>query len=292
VTPAAAPARHSKLDPVTFEVLRHRLLAITDEMSLTVKAVSGSPMVTDASDFNTALFLPNGELVAMGRWNQLMAASLSEMARSIIADCAEDPGIGENDQFIVNSPHKGALHAPDIGILAPIYFQDRLIGWAGGCSHHLDVGGMEVSSVCPEATDIRQEGILIPPVKLVEAGRPRTDLWNMITGMSRLPWNMSLDFKAVISANDVAKRQILALISHYGIEVVCAAMDGLIEFSEMKMRRRIRELPDGIVRAINYKDHDGRENRLYKVALTMTKRDDRLIFDFSDSAAQSERFIN
>ncbi len=287
-----AAADRPALDPVTFEVIRHRLLAITDEMSLTVKAVSGSPMVTDASDFNTALFMPNGELVTMGRWNQLMAASLSEMARNIIADCSEDPGIHEDDQFIVNSPHKGALHAPDIGILAPIYHEGRLVGWSGGCSHHLDVGGMEVSSVCPEATDIRQEGILIPPVKLIDGGRPRNDVWNMITGMSRLPWNMSLDFKAVISANNVAKQSILTLIGRYGVDTVCAAMGGLIEFSESKMRRRLRELPDGVIRAVNYKDHDGRENRLYKISLTMTKQGDEITFDFSDSAPQSERFIN
>src|SRR5688572_22353892 len=104
----APPTR--TLDPVTFEVVRHRLLALTDERWRTVKAVSGSQMLTDASDFNTGLYMPNGELVTMGRWNMLMAASLSEMARHTIADCAEDPGIFRGDQFIVNSPHKGALH--------------------------------------------------------------------------------------------------------------------------------------------------------------------------------------
>ncbi|MBM2812564.1 MAG: hydantoinase B/oxoprolinase family protein, partial [Chloroflexi bacterium] len=281
-----------QLDPVTFEVVRHRLLAITDEMSLTVRAVSGSPMVTDASDFNTALFMPNGELATMGRWNMLMAASLSEMARHTIADCAEDPGIGPDDQFIVNSPHKGALHAPDIGILAPIFHEGELIGWAGGCSHQLDVGGMEVSGVCPEAVDIRQEGILIPPTKLVDGGRPRSDVWNMITGMSRLPFNMSLDFKALISSNNVAKTALAELILRYGIDTVRVAMAAMIEFSESKVRRRLREMPDGVYRAVTYKDHDGRENKLYRVAVEMTKEDDHLIFDFSTSSPQSPRFIN
>jgi N-methylhydantoinase B len=288
----AQPANARPLDPVTFEVIRHRLVAITDEMSVTVKAVSGSPMVTDASDFNTALFMPDGGLVTLGRWNTLMAASLQEMAKHIIADCTDDPGIGADDQFIVNSPHKGALHAPDTGILAPIFWEGELVGWAGGCSHQLDVGGMEVSSVCPEATDIRQEGILIPPVKLVDGGKPRKDVWEMIVGMSRLPHNMSLDFKALISANDVAKGQIFQLIRRYGIDTLRAAMRGLVDFSEARVRRRLRELPDGVFRAVNYKDHDGRENRLYTIALEMTKRGEELIFDYSGSSPQSARFIN
>lgn len=287
---SAQPA--AGLDPVTFEVIRHRLLAITDEMSLTVKAVSGSPMVTDASDFNTALFMPNGELVTMGRWNMLMAASLSEMARHTITDCGQDPGIHPDDQFIVNSPHKGALHAPDMGILAPIFHEGELIGWAGGCSHQLDVGGMEVSSVCPEATDIRQEGILIPPTKLVDAGRPRGDVWNMIVTNSRLPWNMSLDFKALISSNNVAKQAIAALIVRYGVDMLRAALQAMIAFSERKVRGRLRALPDGVFRAVTYKDHDGQQNKLYKIAVEMTKEGDQLTFDFSESSPQSPRFIN
>jgi N-methylhydantoinase B len=287
-----ATLQDKPLDPVTFEVIRHRLVAITDEMALTVKAVSGSPMVTDASDFNTGLYMPNGELVTMGRWMMLMAASLSEMAKHIIADCSENPGIGPGDQFIVNSPYKGALHAPDIGLLAPIFHEKELIGWAGGCSHQLDVGGMEMSSVCPEATDVRQEGMLIPPVKLVEADKPRQDLWSMITGMSRLPWNMSLDLKALIASNNVAKRHVATLIERYGVGAVRAAMEGLISYSESRMRPRLRELPDGVFRAVTYKDHDGQENRLYRIACTLTKRDDQLTFDYSDSSPQSPRFIN
>jgi N-methylhydantoinase B len=151
---------------------------------------------------------------------------------------------------------------------------------------------MEVSSVCPEATDIRQEGMLIPPVKLVEAGRPRSDLWNMITGMSRLPHNMSLDLKALIGANNVAKQHLAALIAQYGVETLRAAMEGLIAYSESRVRRRLRELPDGVTRAVNFKDHDGQANRLYRIAVTMTKQGEELTFDYSESAPQSARFIN
>src|SRR2546430_15185098 len=117
------------VDPVTFEVIRHRLLAIMDEQAAALSAISGSPLVNEATDFNTGLYRAGGEVAAMGQTVIFHAASVSQMVRFVIEDCEQDPGINEGDVFIVNSPYKGALHAPDMGVLAPIFHQGERIAW-------------------------------------------------------------------------------------------------------------------------------------------------------------------
>ncbi|HEY5757222.1 MAG TPA: hydantoinase B/oxoprolinase family protein, partial [Steroidobacter sp.] len=176
-----------EVDPITFEVIRHRLLSITDEQAVTLASVSGSSLVNEATDFNTGLYRSFGEVVTMGKTVTFHAASLSLMVKHVIEDCEQSPGIHPGDMFIVNHPHKGALHCPDVGVLAPIFHEGKRIGWTGGCAHQLDVGGMVAGSFASMAKDIRQEGMLIPPVKLVDRGELRTDVLNFITGMSRLP---------------------------------------------------------------------------------------------------------
>jgi len=284
--------RRLEVDPITFEVIRHRLLAITDEQAAALAATSGSPLVNEATDFNTGLYRSHGEVVTMGRTVIFHAASASEMVKYVIQDCAEDPGINAGDVFIVNHPYKGALHAPDFGLLAPIFFDGKRIGWTGVCAHQLDVGGMVHGGFASHAEDVYQEGILVPPVKLVEAGKLRSDVWSMIIGMSRLPTNMSLDFKGMLAANHVGVRRLGETIEQYGLDTVLTVMDEMIELSEARVRARLRQLRDGRYRARSFLDHDGKQNRLYRVHVMLTKRGDRLSFDYSDSSPQVAGFVN
>src|SRR5579872_2990870 len=205
-----------QIDPVTFEVIRHRLLTITDEQAAVLGAVSGSPLVNEATDFNTGLYLADGEVVTMGRTVILHAASLSMMVRSVIEHCGVDPGIEPGDMFVMNHPYMGALHAPDFGILAPIFHEGRRVAWAGVCAHQLDVGGMAHGGFAPQATSVFQEGMLIAPTKLVARGEVRGDVLSLITGMSRMPTNMSLDFRGMIAANHVAIARLQDTIARYG----------------------------------------------------------------------------
>jgi N-methylhydantoinase B len=280
------------VDPITFEVIRHRLLAITDEQAAALAAVSGSPLVNEATDFNTGLYRAHGEVVTMGRTVMFHAASCSEMVKYIIQDCEQDPGIGPDDMFILNHPYKGALHAPDFGILAPIFVDGERIGWTGVAAHQLDVGGMVFGGFASHADDARQEGMLVPPVKIVDGGKLRTDVWAMITGMSRLPTNLSLDLKGMIAANHVGVRRLKETIEQYGRDTVLSVMDSVIELSEQKVRNRLRQLPDGKFRAQRFLDHDGKQNKLYRIHVTLTKAGDQLTFDFSESAAQAPGFVN
>ena len=281
-----------EVDPITFEVIRHRLLAITDEQAAALAAVSGSPLVNEATDFNTGLYRAHGEVVTMGRTVMFHAASCSAMVKYVIEDCADDPGINPGDMFIVNHPYKGALHAPDFGILAPIFIDGERIGWTGVAAHQLDVGGMVFGGFASHADDARQEGMLVPPVKIVDGGRLRSDVWAMITGMSRLPVNLSLDLKGMVAANNVGVKRLLETIDQYGRDVVLAVMDGVIELSETKLKSRLRLLPDGKFRAQRFLDHDGKQNKLYRVHVTLTKDGDKLSFDFTGSSPQAPGFVN
>jgi N-methylhydantoinase B len=291
----ASPAyeyERREVDPITFEVIRHRLISITDEQAATLAAISGSPLVNEATDYNTGIFRAEGQMVTMGKTVLLHAASVAEMVKHIIADCEDDPGIRDGDMFLVNHPYKGALHAPDFGLVAPVYHEAKRIGWIGVCCHQLDVGGMAPGGSFPEATDVHQEGVLVSPTRVVENGQFRGDIIAMITGMSRLPTNMNLDFRGMLAANKVAIKRLRETIDHYGIDTVLSVMDGMIDITERELRARLRELPDGAFRAQTFLDHDGEANRLYRIHVEMRKDGDRLTFDFTKSADQARRFMN
>ena len=278
----------TEVDPITFEVIHHRLISISEEQAATLSAISGSPLVNDASDFNTGIFRAHGEIVTLGKTVLFHAASVAEMIKHIIADCHVNPGIRPGDMFLVNHPYKGALHQPDFGMVAPVFHDDKLIAWIGVCAHQLDVG----NSSGAMATEIYQEGMLVPPVKVVEHDEIRSDILAMVLGMSRMPNNLSLDFRGMIAANRVALRRLDDTIKQYGIDTVLSVIDGAIELSEKAVRTRLRELPDGIYRSQKYLDHDGTENKLYRVHVEMTKTGDELTLDFTKSADQSQRFMN
>lgn len=285
---SSAPA----IDPITFEVVRNKLAAITEEQAITLKSVSGSPVVTEATDFNNGIYLPDGSIVTMGPQVIFHTGTMSTVIRSIIENFSENPGIRDGDMFILNDPYRGAIHQPDVSIVAPVFHEGRHVAWAGSCAHQLDVGGMSFGSWAIGATEIQQEAMLLPGIKLVEGGVLRQDLWQMIMGMTRLPHVLGLDLKAMIAANNVAANRLRALMDKYGADTVSTIMAEEINASERQMRQTLRGLPDGVYRARDYIEHDGHENRLYEVVVTATKKGDSLTLDMTGTSPQAPGFIN
>jgi len=280
------------IDPITYEVIRHRLMAIVAQQSVVLKSVSGSPVVTDANDCNTGIYLPDGEIVVIGPHVIVHAGSMGLVVPHILEDCAENPGIGEGDTFVTSDPYKGALHMPDVTVLEPVFWEGERIAWVGACAHELDVGGMNHSSWCPTATEYQQEGLILPPTKLVEGGGLRQDVWNLILAASRLPDNVGLDLRAMLAANTHGKRGLLRLIERYGVETVTGVMRTMLDRTEQLLRERLRGMPDGRFRARSYLDHDGHANRLYTIDLDLRKHGDAMTFDYESSSAQAPGFIN
>lgn len=281
-----------EVDPITYEVIRHKLVAIVAQQSAVLKNVSGSPLVFESNDCNTGIYLPDGEIVTMGPHIVFHSGSMELVVSHIIDECDPDPGINEGDVFITNDPYRGALHLPDITMLEPVIYDGVRVGWVGSCCHVLDIGGMTPSSWCPDATETYQEGLILPPTKLVADGKIRSDVWRLILSASRLPANLGLDLKAMIAANTHAREGMIRLLDRYGVATVTTVMRTMLDKSEEAVRRRISELPDATFRARSYFDHDGREAKLSRVAVEMTKRGDELFFDFGDTSRQLPGIYN
>lgn len=281
----------NKVNSVTYEVIRSRLLATTEEMRIALQSVSGSPTVTDASDFFTGLFLPDGSFASMGFQVTFQAPVIGHLIRHINADPQKYP-VSRGDMFIGNDPFIGALHQNDVQMAGPIFAGDKIIAWAGVEAHETDVGGMDFASWSPKARDVRQEGFRIPCAKLVDAGSVREDFLDVILTASRLPGQLALDIRAFIATISVAQSRVTELCERYGAETIAVVMERMIEASETRTRARLRELPDGEFFASDFLEHDGHENLLFKVDLKLTKSGDSLTLDFSGSSEQARGFIN
>jgi N-methylhydantoinase B len=277
------------LHPVTYEVIRNRLLAITDEMRIALQSVSGSPTVTEATDFFTGLYLPDGEFATMGFQVTHEAPPVGALIRHVTAVGRQ---MNDGDMIIGNDPYVGALHQNDLQMAAPVYHDGEIIAWAGVMAHETDMGGMNFASWCPGATEVYQEGLRIPAVKLVDRGEVREDVLEMILAASRLPAALGLDIRAFIATLNVARNRIAALLAAYGADEVRDVMRRMISDSERAARDRLAALPDGTVHVRDFLEHDGHANRLYTVDLVATKQGGELVLDFSGSSPQAPGFIN
>jgi N-methylhydantoinase B len=276
---------------VTFEVIRNRLVAITEEMRIALQSVSGSPTVTEASDFFTGLFLPDGQVVSMGFQVAFQAPVCRALIQHINGQLPKyKPRDG--DMYVGSDPYIGALHQNDVQMVGPIYAGDKIIAWAGVQAHQTDVGGMDFASWSPKAREVYQEGLRIPCVKLVDRGETREDVIDFIVNGSRLPNLLGLDIRAFIATLNVARSRIDDLVTRYGAALVGEVMERMIASSETRIRARLKELPDGEFHAADFLEHDGHENILYKIDVHLTKRGDHLKLDFSGSSKQAPGFIN
>ncbi len=278
------------LDPVSYEVIRNRMVAITEEMRMALQAASGSPTVTEASDFFTGLFLPDGSVASMGFQVAYHAPVCSQFVRYITHQSGLS--IRPGDMFIGNDPYIAALHQNDVQMVAPIFIGSEIIAWAGVEAHETDVGGMDFASWSPRAREIFQEGLRIPCVKLVDQGELRTDVLGMILTASRLPAQLNLDIRAFIATLSVARDRLQHLVSEYDEGAVKTTTRRMIESSEQKMRKRLRELPDGEFVGVDFLEHDGHSNALYEFRCRAIKRGDKLTLDYSGTSAQAPGFIN
>jgi N-methylhydantoinase B len=278
------------INPILFEVIRNRLVAITEEMRIALQSVSGSPTVTEASDFFTGLFLPDGSVASMGFQVAYQAPVCGAFIRHITGRSKHV--VRDGDMFIGNDPYIAALHQNDVQMVGPILVDGEIIAWAGVEAHETDVGGMDFASWSPKAREVFQEGLRIPCVKLVDRGELRDDVLEMIVTASRLPSLLALDIRAFIATLNVARQRVTELAERYGAHVVAQAIRRMIAASEARMRARLSELPDGEFHANDFLEHDGHDNMLYKADVHLTKCGDELTLDFSGSSKQAPGFIN
>lgn len=278
------------VDPITFEVLNHRLLSITEEMGIQYMRCSGSNVLITGNDAATAIMRADGALVAVGPYIVTQGNVLPLIVEGT-RRLSNDVGIRDGDIFICNDPYLGAIHAPDFATVAPIFHDGKIVAWIGASGHQLDTGGMDPGGFSVKAVDIHQEGLRIPPVKLVDRGSVREDIMRWIINQVRDPL-VGLDVKGQIAALNNGRLRVLELIKTWGIASVQGVMEQSITYARDKLRQRLRELPDGQWREVQYIDHDGHESKIYRVVCTMTKRHEQITFDFTGTSPNARGLIN
>ncbi len=275
------------MDPITFEIIRHRLYRVVEEAVITLKHVSGSAITNEGHDLMVSLYRADGSLLMGGVGFLHHLTSAAEACKHIIRTFKGN--IHDGDVFLLNDPYTAALHTSDIYLIHPIHHKKKLVAWSACFVHVYDIGAMNPGGFSPESRDIYTEGFSSPGIKLVENGAVRKDVMALLLNMVRSPEMVALDISSMIACGNVARERMLALIDKYGFRTVDQACRTLIDQSETLLRARLKELPDGRWEARQFLDVQG---EVYRVTLAMTKKKDTLTFDFTGSSPQSPYGVN
>ena len=156
------------IDPITYEVIRHNLWQINEEHGATIQRISGSPVATYALDLNPSILTEDAEFVYFGPYMQYMSGVTDVQVKWTLENRSDNPGISAGDMFIANDPWVGAAHQQDVMLLCPVFWENELFCWVTNCLHQYDIGGITPGSFCPSAESAFEEGILLPPLKIIE----------------------------------------------------------------------------------------------------------------------------
>jgi N-methylhydantoinase B len=269
--------------------VRHRLWSITDEMGETLKRMSGSPIVTDANDFDFAICDEVGQEVQVGLYNTMLAGAVDLAIYWTLQHRVKNPGIREGDMFLCNDPWVGGgLHQSDVIVFQPIFHDGKLFAWTSAICHQPDLGGVGLGSFTPSAQDVFSETPPTPPIKVVRDFELQEDVADAWIRRSRVPHLVNLDLRAKVGANTIGRHRLHAVIEQYGADTVKAVMKRMMADAEGRLRDKLRSLPDGRWSATGYQDqsHTG-DRSIHKIAVTMTKAGGHLAFDFTGTDEQS-----
>lgn len=284
-------ARPSATDPVFLEVLRHALGSLVDEMALVVARTARSATVRDALDYSTALCAPDGTMLAQGLGIALHLGSFPA-AVAAVANAYRgriDPG----DVFLLNDPYGwGGIHLPDIYVLRPVFHASRLVAFTCVVAHHVDVGGIVPGSNSTAATEIYQEGIRIPGVKLLERGVRNEALVDVLAANVRVPDQVLGDLGAQLAASSIGERTLLRLIERHGPDAIGDGSRALLDQAELRARAAIAAMPDGRYPFRTHIDHDSVDPDPVTISAVVTIAGESLTVDLRRSSPQVRGGIN
>src|SRR6266545_2654754 len=275
------------IDPITYEVIRHSLWHVNEEHGATIQRLSGSPVAMYALDLNPSILTEDGEFVYFGPYMQYMSGVTDTQVKWTLEYRSDNPGIRDGDMFLANDPWVGAAHQQDVMLICPVFWKGELFCWVTNCLHQYDLGGITPSSFCGSAENAFEEGICIPPVKIVEANEIRRDIEELYLRSSRKPEAVALDFRAQLAGNLTARDRVLALIRRYGPEVVKGVMRKILDNGERAFLAKLKRLPDGVWRERSYVEccRPG-DRRTHCVMLTLRKKGTELVFENEGTAPQ------
>ena len=278
-------------DPFTLELFKNALFSIADEMAVTICRTTYSGVLRDNMDFSTGFTDANGKLVAQGLTIPLHLGSIPTALNSVLEHFKGD--IHPGDVFIMNDPYEGGMHLPDVFIFKPIFVEGEQLAIAATISHQADIGGRVPGSNASDSTEIFQEGLRIPPIKLYMGGELNETMWRLIEKNVRIPIQVLGDMRAQLSACTIAENQFLELVGRFGLETTRFYMGEVIDHTERLARAAIRKLPDGEFSFEDWIDDDGIDcDRRIRLFCKITKRDDAIKVDWAGSSEQVKGAIN
>ncbi len=278
-----------KYDPVRLEIYKNLFSSVAEEMGVTLGRTAFSPNIKERRDYSCAVFDGKGRMVAQALHIPVHLGSMPLSVQYAI----EHVEMQEGDVVLLNDPYNGGTHLPDITVISPV-FPAGVGGpmfFTANRAHHADVGGMVPGSM-PLSSDIFQEGIRIPPVKIYEGGRLNGSVMDLLLCNVRTPDERRGDLEAQFAANAVGARRLLEILGKYGREETAFYMEQLQSYAKRMMRAAIREIPDGSYTFEDYMDEDGIEHRPVKIKATITIKDGEAAVDFSGSDPQVGGSIN
>ena len=279
-----------RIDPITFEVVRNALASTADEMALVIIRSAYSQVIRDTMDFSTALCDRHGELIAQGLTLAVQLGAFPAIMHHIIAD---EENTRAGDAFIANDPYgAGGQHLPDIYVIKPVFFDGVLEGYAATMAHHCDVGGITPGSVALHATEIYQEGLRIPLLKLIEEGQENKTLLKIVEKNTRLPIQVIGDLRAQLAACNAGERGLAGLLEKYGADVLRPYLDELKNLAERMMKDEIAAIPDGEYYAEDFIDGVGEKPEPLKIAVLVKVDGDQITLDFAGTSKQIPAAIN
>ena len=281
----------SQIDPITLEVIKNALSSVADEMALVLMRSAYSPVVRDSMDYSTALCDRNGQMIAQGLTLAVQLGAFPDAMQHLTKAYAGR--MQQGDIFIMNDPYgAGGQHLPDIYVIKPLFWEGEIEGYACTMAHHCDVGGIAPGSVAIHATDIYQEGLRLPMLKLYEAGKPNDTLFQIIEKNTRQPVEVLGDLRAQLAACAIAERGFYGLLKRYGGAAVRPYLDAIMDQAERLMREFIRGIPDGEYRFVDWIDGIGESPERLKIAVCVSVRGDEVEVDFTGTSAQVQGAIN
>jgi len=279
-------------DSIRLEIFKSLYASVAEEMGVTLRRTAFSPNIKERRDFSCAVFDADGDLIAQGDHMPVHLGSMPLSVRCAIKAVAMGPG----DVVILNDPYEGGTHLPDITLVSPVFGSDargrrRLFFFVANRAHHSDVGGMTPGSM-PLSTDIFQEGLRIPPVRLFEGGKRSEDIFRLILANVRTPREREGDLTAQIAAARTGERRLAQIMERYGANTAVAYAKHLQDYSERMVRSLLKQLPEGIYSAEDCLDDDGIGAGPVKIRATLTIRNGSLEVDFRGTDRQVAGSIN
>lgn len=277
----------SQFDPIELELFKNLFTSITEEMAAVLQRTALSPNIKERRDFSCALFTRLGETFAQGSHIPVHLGAMPLSVQAALQAVEFEPG----DVVILNDPYKGGTHLPDITCIQPYFVDDNLCFLVANRAHHSDVGGITPGSM-PLATEIFQEGVIIPPLKLYRRGRLNEEVLSLFLANVRTPEERRGDILAQVAANSRGARRLGEMLDRYGLEKLTLYADQIQDYTETILRATIKSIPDGLYEFEDYLDDDGVSRKPVKVRVALTVKGEEAWVDFSGSSEQVAGSIN